>query len=113
MMMMKPATLNFTCQILLGTTTTPPPSLPLAGSRTFVAETFGIRLFGGDVLLLALSVLGEVIAVAAFDLIARVPGTAVFAVPLQEHIRAHLSPRWCLHVEAAADASRSPAKKGN
>ncbi|KAI1419620.1 hypothetical protein F5Y12DRAFT_720513 [Xylaria sp. FL1777] len=64
----------------LGTTPPPPPSLALAGSRAVVAETVSVRLLGRDVPLLTFPHCSEVIAVAGFDLVTRVPGTTVFAV---------------------------------
>ncbi|GAW21152.1 hypothetical protein ANO14919_106690 [Xylariales sp. No.14919] len=63
-------------------TAQPPSFLSLPGSCTVVAEAVSVRLFGGDVPLLTFPRLGEIIAVARLDLIAGVPGTAVFAVPL-------------------------------
>ncbi|KAK5634886.1 hypothetical protein RRF57_010598 [Xylaria bambusicola] len=73
--------------------TATPRCLPFSGPCTVVAETVGIRLLSGDVPLFTFPGLGEVIAVAGFDLVTRVPGTAFFAVPLEQHIRAHLSLR--------------------
>lgn len=66
------------------------PLLSLTGLSAVIAEASGIRLFSGDLSLLALPRRRKVVAVARLDLVARIPRAALVAVPFQQHVCTHL-----------------------
>lgn len=63
-------------------TQAPPPFSSIPSPSAVVAQAAGIRLLGGDVPVVTAPRRGKAIAVAGLDLVTRVPGTALVAVPL-------------------------------